>query len=126
MHADEAAVNINFWVNDDDANLDTKTSGGLNVFKSRPDLGAAHEDINNNDPAVMARLKEELEGKDMLKVGFKKNRMVFFTSDMFHESDTFNFKKGYKNRRINVTLLFGKRMLKKQLDAQRKRFFARK
>jgi hypothetical protein len=45
----------------------------------------------------MARLKEQLAGKDMLKVGFKKNRMVFFTSDMFHESDAFNFKKGTAN-----------------------------
>jgi hypothetical protein len=29
--------------------------------------------------------------------------------DLFHETDRFHFKPGYKNRRINITLLFGKR-----------------
>jgi hypothetical protein len=33
--------------------------------------------------------------------------MVLFDSNLFHETDTLDFKRGYKNRRINFTLLFG-------------------
>jgi hypothetical protein len=41
-------------------------------------------------------------------VPHKQNRAVIFNSDLFHETDTINFKEGYENRRINVTMLFGR------------------
>ena len=37
------------------------------------------------------------------------NRVVLFNSDLFHEADTLEFKPGYENLRIDVTLLFGNR-----------------
>jgi hypothetical protein len=39
---------------------------------------------------------------------------VIFNSDLFHETAPFTFKRGYKNRRINLTLLFGKKQKQKQ------------
>ena len=39
------------------------------------------------------------------------NRAVIFNSNLFHETDKIDFKDGYENRRINVTMLFGKREL---------------
>ena len=38
----------------------------------------------------------------------RQNRIVLFDSALFHKTDNFRFKKGYENRRINLTLLFGK------------------
>ena len=35
--------------------------------------------------------------------------MVIFNSNLFHETDEYYFMKGYENRRINVTMLFGER-----------------
>jgi len=35
VHADEAAVNLNFWVTPEDANLD-KESGGLVIYTKKP------------------------------------------------------------------------------------------
>jgi hypothetical protein len=32
-----------------------------------------------------------------------------FDSDLFHKTDTIRFKPGYRNRRINITLLYGRR-----------------
>jgi hypothetical protein len=32
-----------------------------------------------------------------------------FNSDLFHETGPLTFKPGYENRRINITMLFGKR-----------------
>jgi hypothetical protein len=34
---------------------------------------------------------------------------VIFDSDLFHKTDQIAFKDGYLNRRINVTLLYGRR-----------------
>jgi len=35
--------------------------------------------------------------------------VVIFNSDLFHETGEINFRGGYENRRINITMLFGKR-----------------
>jgi hypothetical protein len=35
--------------------------------------------------------------------------VVIFNSDLFHETGEINFRSGYENRRINITMLFGKR-----------------
>jgi hypothetical protein len=42
-------------------------------------------------------------------VPYRANRAVIFDSDLFHETDVIHFKPGYENRRINVTLLYGRR-----------------
>jgi hypothetical protein len=34
---------------------------------------------------------------------------VIFDSDLFHETDRIAFKDGYVNRRINITMLYGRR-----------------
>jgi hypothetical protein len=44
----------------------------------------------------------------------KKAGAVVFDSDLFHETDTIHFKPGYENRRINITLLFGRRQTRRQ------------
>ena len=41
-------------------------------------------------------------------VPYNENRVVIFNSSLIHETDKFEFKKGYENRCINVTLLFGR------------------
>jgi hypothetical protein len=42
-------------------------------------------------------------------VPYRANRAVIFDSDLFHETDRIAFKDGYLNRRINITLLYGRR-----------------
>ena len=42
-------------------------------------------------------------------VPYRANRAVIFDSDLFHETDRMQFKSGYENRRINITLLYGRR-----------------
>ena len=39
---------------------------------------------------------------------YKQNRCAMFDSKRLHETAKYNFKEGYKNRRINLTLLFGR------------------
>ena len=46
-------------------------------------------------------------------VPYKFNRAVLFNSAYFHETDKINFKDEYEARRINITYLFGNRLVKK-------------
>jgi hypothetical protein len=48
-------------------------------------------------------------GSKSIRVPYRQNRAVIFDSDLFHETDTIRFKEGYLNRRINVTMLYGRR-----------------
>jgi Tfp pilus assembly protein PilF len=106
IHADFAAVNVNFWVTPDEANLD-EDSGGLIVWNKRmpPDweLWRYKDDI----PAIREFLSNSRAKS--LDVPYRQNRAVMFNSDLFHETGRLNFRDGYENRRINITMLFGKR-----------------
>ena len=44
-----------------------------------------------------------------ITVPYRANRAVIFDSDLFHETDRIDFRPGYLNRRINVTMLYGRR-----------------
>jgi hypothetical protein len=105
-HADSAAVNVNFWLTEDEANLDAD-SGGLLVHTvdAPPDWGFLKY---NPEPEVLERHLAAL-GSTPLRFAYRANRAVIFDSDLFHASDRPRFREGYLNRRINITLLYGSR-----------------
>jgi len=102
MHADEARVNLNFWLTPDDANLDSGT-GGLIVYPKEAPLEWNFETFNNDQDAIRAFIADARP----LAVPHRQNRAVVFNSDYFHRTGDLHFKPGYENRRINVTMLFG-------------------
>lgn len=108
MHADAAAVNVNFWLTPTTANEDPET-GGLVVWDKEVPLEWHKDDYNRSDPekksAMIRFLKEQ--GAEMIRVPYQQNRAVIFNSDLLHKTDDINFKPGYENRRINVTMLYG-------------------
>jgi tetratricopeptide (TPR) repeat protein len=106
IHADFAAVNVNFWITPDEANLNPD-GGGLGVWDKEAPLDWDFTAYNKNAPAIRQFLKES--GANMVNMPHRQNRAVMFNSDLFHETGTLNFKDGYQNRRINVTMLFGRR-----------------
>lgn len=106
IHADEAAVNVNFWITPDDANLDP-AHGGLVVWDKVAPLDWDFDKYNGDVDSPRAFL--ESAGATSVTVPYRANRAVIFDSDLFHETDTIFFKDGYENRRINVTLLYGRR-----------------
>ncbi len=108
MHADAAAVNVNFWITPDEANLDPD-SGGLIVWdKEAPDEWDFKEyNTEKNEGKIRDFL--ERHHAESLTVPHRQNRAVIFNSNLFHETDTLAFKDRYEDRRINVTLLYGLR-----------------
>ena len=106
IHADFAAVNVNFWITPDEANREPE-SGGLVFWDKEAPLDWDFETYNTDVPAIRAFLKES--GARAVNVPHRQNRVVIFNSDLFHETGEINFRGGYENRRINITMLFGKR-----------------
>ena len=106
VHADFAAVNVNFWVTPSESNM-SEESGGLIVY----DVGAPASwdfETYNSDQALIRKEIETKKGEGTV-IPYSGNRIVIFNSNLFHETDSYEFKKGYENRRINVTMLFGER-----------------
>jgi Flp pilus assembly protein TadD len=106
MHADFAAVNVNFWVTSDDANLDPD-GGGLIVWDKEAPLDWDFAKYNNDQPALRRFLAESHARP--VNVPHRQNRVVIFNSDLIHETAPLTFRDGYENRRINITMLYGKR-----------------
>ena len=103
IHADDANINVNFWITSDESNLD-KNSGGMIIWKKKPDINSSFMDFNSIDSSN--KLLDEVSNVDSVKVVYKANRVVIFNSKLYHATDDIKFKKGYKNRRVNVTLLY--------------------
>jgi hypothetical protein len=104
-HADLAKVNLNLWITPDEANLNQLT-GGMIVYNNyrvhtkeqfatlqEQRFGTKHF-VDNNDGEIT-------------NVPYKRNRMVIFDSSLVHQTSSMHFKRGYKNKRINLTWLFG-------------------
>ena len=107
IHADDARVNMNFWITPDEANLDP-ASGGMIVYDVPPPPSWRFHAYNTGESRdqIYAFLKQN--GATARTVPYRANRAVLFNSKLFHETDTIRFKGGYENRRINVTYLFGR------------------
>lgn len=106
IHADQAAVNVNFWIAPDEANLN-RDSGGMVIWDVAAPEDWDVEMYNGDEGAVRSFL--DRVGAKPISVPHRANRAVIFDSDLFHETDSIGFKEGYLNRRINVTMLYGRR-----------------
>ena len=105
VHADDAAVSVNFWVTPDDANL-APDRGGLRVCRTPPPAGWELTSYHSDQARIVTFLEQQAD--NTLLVPYRENRAVLFESRLFHYSDAPNFDKSYENHRINLTMLFGR------------------
>jgi Flp pilus assembly protein TadD len=108
LHADAAAVNVNFWITEDEANLDP-TRGGLLVYPQAAPADWGFSKFNTDSDTIQAFLRST--GGEPVRVPYRANRAVIFDSDLFHATDSPSFRDGYTSRRINITLLYGLRTM---------------
>jgi hypothetical protein len=106
IHADFAAVNVNFWITPDDANLNPD-GGGLEVFLCEAPPEWHFTEYNGDTAHIREFLATQRAGS--VVIPHRQNRAVIFNSNLFHKTGAFHFKPGYTNRRINITMLFGER-----------------
>lgn len=105
-HADFAAANLNFWITPDEANLDKQT-GGMVIYDVEAPAEWQHEDYNRNGKLINEFLSRSETKK--IYIPYKSNRAILFNSDLFHVTAPLEFDNDYENRRINVTMLYGRR-----------------
>ncbi len=106
LHADKAAINLNFWITPDAA-LENEAGGGLRLYDIAAPPEWRFESYNHQETALRAEIKRR--GASARDVPYKCNRAVIFDSSLIHETIPLRFREGYENRRINVTMLFGER-----------------
>jgi Tetratricopeptide repeat len=104
VHADDAAVSVNFWVTPSAANLHPER-GGLVVWLTPPPDDWQITDYNADQNRIVTFLEQNTENS--LVVPYRANRAVLFRSRLFHQSDQPEFAAGYENHRINITFLYG-------------------
>ena len=109
-HTDQGAVTFNFWITPDEANLEPGR-GGLVVYAREQPFDWDWQTINHNkySPDVLKRIEDFLAEAETVTIPYACNRAVLFHSNLFHKSDGIRFKDGFENRRVNITMLFGKR-----------------
>jgi hypothetical protein len=105
-HADFAAVNVNFWLTPDEANLDP-TSGGMIIYDAEAPMSWDFNSYNKQGGKIARFLREQ--SAQAITVPYRANRAIIFNSDMFHTTQPLRFRDRYESRRINVTFLFGSR-----------------
>jgi hypothetical protein len=106
VHADSAAINVNFWITPEAANR-YPGSGGMTIYE----LGAPGQwsfGTYNRDIEAIRRLLA-LRQPRAIHVPYRCNRAIIFNSDLFHETDSVDFDDAYQHHRINVTMLYGDR-----------------
>jgi tetratricopeptide (TPR) repeat protein len=104
VHADDAAVSVNFWVTPTEANLDPER-GGLVVCRATPPDDWEITDYDGDRERIVTFLAQK--ASDSLVAPYRENRAVLFRSRLFHHSDRPKFASTYENHRINLTLLYG-------------------
>jgi hypothetical protein len=104
IHADDAAVSVNFWIAPTQANLDPQ-HGGLVVCNAPPPDDWKIKNYDDDQGRIVTFLEQN--ANDSQIVPYRQNRAVVFRSRLFHHSDRPEFAAGYENHRLNLTLLYG-------------------
>jgi hypothetical protein len=105
-HSDPSLVTFNFWITADEANLDAG-SGGLTVWDVEAPAEWQRQKYIGDTAGSQAYVKR-MGGKS-ITIPYRSNRAIVFSSALFHETDRMHFREGYTNRRINITMLYGRR-----------------
>ncbi|MYM41114.1 hypothetical protein [Duganella qianjiadongensis] len=106
VHADFAAINVNFWITPDQANLDP-ASGGMHIYDIAAPPDWQFEEYNRRPDKIRRYLSAM--GAQARYIPYRQNRAIIFDSDLFHGTARCHFRDDYASRRINITLLYGQR-----------------
>ena len=108
LHADDALVNLNFWITPDESKQNLDNNSGIEIYDKPVPDDWRFEEYNQSDLKIKEHLRKT--NPEKIEIPYKQNRAVIFDSKFIHKSQSINFKKGYTNQRINITMLFDKQI----------------
>ena len=79
-------------------------TGRLIIHRTRVPEGWGFSDYNNINTGKDHQREMFTDGTT--RIAYKQNRTIIFQSKLFHETDRIEFREGYTNRRINLTLMW--------------------
>jgi|SRR6185436_5236129 len=106
IHADFAAVNVNFWISPTEGNLDP-ASGGMLVYDV--DAPAGWDFNTYNERIDLIRDFLDARNARAIRIPYRRNRAIIFNSDLFHATEAVSFRPDYRSHRVNITMLYGDR-----------------
>ncbi|HEX8611289.1 MAG TPA: hypothetical protein VF800_08390 [Telluria sp.] len=106
VHADFAAVNVNFWITPAEANTDDD-SGGMLIYDV--DAPASWDFATYNERIDLIREYLARRQAKVIRIPYRQNRAIIFDSDLFHATEAVRFRPDYLSHRINITMLYGER-----------------
>lgn len=109
LHHDSALVNVNLWLTPDHANRNPQ-SGGICIYPESPPLSWDLERYSLSSEQMQRFLVARQA--QAICVPYRQNRTTIFDSRYLHQTQDYDFKPGFANQRINLTLLFGERPLR--------------
>lgn len=98
-------MTVNFWITPDEANLDPGT-GGLVIWNKR-----VPDEWFTAPQARMDAIERDLLGEPDARsstIPYRCNRAMLFNANVLHKSDRMHFEEGLANRRVSITMLFGR------------------
>jgi Flp pilus assembly protein TadD len=107
VHADDGKISINFWLTPDEANLNPET-GGLTFWKERVPIQFFGETPDKKSK-IMQKIIDDPAVEPFI-VPYGSNKVALFESRLLHKTNEVEFKDGYENRRVNLTILYGRPM----------------
>ena len=108
IHCDPSIVNINIWVSADTIIKD-ESKNGLMIYKIKPPEAWKRSEWNGSKNGMGLKYIQSLNVKPT-QVPYKSNRAIFFDGAYFHNSNNVSTKKGFENKRISYTMLFGSQL----------------
>ena len=105
VHADDGKISINFWLTPDEANLNPET-GGMTFWKERVPIRFFGETPDEKSK-IMKKIIDD-PAADPFVVPYGGNKVAVFESRLLHKTNEVDFKDGYENRRVNLTILYGR------------------
>lgn len=104
IHADDASINLNYWVTPNDSLYLKDGYNGLDLWKVGPPKEWSYSSYNRSPDLCKKYLQEQ--GEEPISITYNFNRLAIFNSMFFHKTQPVRAKPGYENRRINYTFLY--------------------
>ena len=105
VHADYAYITVNIWITPNNC-IKSFEKNGIHIWEAVPPDDWTFAKFNGDSSSI-----NDILASQKHSIAYCFNRSLTFTSKMFHATDGVSTLSGAENRRVNLSLMFKKRLL---------------